>query len=307
MRPFLPDPADLRWLVRSLELKSFSAAAREMDVAVSVVSRGVDRLEAGFGISLLRRSTHGLSATPEGAELVQGARDVLGRLDEMAASFDRRRHHVAGVVRLASSQEICEQLVVPQLATLRERYPALRIELVADDRVVDLVTDGIDVALRTTLGRSEAVVARELGSFDRRLYASPDYLNRHGSPAEPADLHQHQTVTHTAQGPHVTWVFRQAGRKLEVAVTSQLAVSSSALLHRALVAGAGIGMLSRPLAAADEREGKLVEVLKPFAPRTAYTMYVVSLPNRRNASRVQAITAFLQDAARKSWGLRPPR
>jgi DNA-binding transcriptional LysR family regulator len=307
MRPFLPDPADLRWLVRSLELKSFSAAAREMDVAVSVVSRGVDRLEAGFGISLLRRSTHGLSATPEGAELVQGAREVLGRLDEMAASFDRRRHHVAGVVRLASSQEICEQLVVPQLAALRERYPALRIELVADDRVVDLVTDGIDVALRTTLGRSEAVVARELGSFDRRLYASPDYLNRHGNPAEPADLHQHQMVTHTAQGPHVTWVFRQAGRKLEVAVTSQLAVSSSALLHRALVAGAGIGMLSRPLAAADEREGKLVEVLKPFAPRTAYTMYVVCLPNRRNASRVQAITAFLQDAARKSWGLRPPR
>lgn len=303
MRPFLPDPVDLRWLVRSLELKSFSAAAREMDVAVSVVSRGIDRLEAGFGISLLRRSTHGLSATPEGAELVQGARDVLGRLDEMAASFGQRRQHVAGTVRLASSQEICEQLLVPRLASLRERHPALRIELVADDRVVDLVTDGIDVALRTTLGNSEVVVARELGSFERRLYASPDYLRRHGHPSEPTELHQHQTVTHTAQGPGATWVFRQAGRKVEIAVASQLAASSTALLHRALLAGAGIGMLSQPMAAADERAGHLVEVLKPFAPKKPYTMYAVSLPNRRNASRVQAVTAFLQEAARKFWGL----
>ena len=87
---------------------------------------------------------------------------------------------------------------------------------------------------------------------------------------------------------------------------SQLAANSSALLHRALVGGAGIGMLSRPLAAADEADGKLVEVLKAFASRTAYTMYAVSLPNRRNAARVQAVTAFLQEAGRKRWGLTPP-
>lgn len=306
MRPFLPDPADLRWLVRSLELRSFSAAAREMDVAVSVVSRGVDRLESGFGITLLRRSTHGLSATPEGAELVQEARELLGRLEEMATSFDRQRHRVAGAVRLASSQEICEQLIVPRLAALRERHPDLRIELVAEDRVVDLVTDGIDVALRTTLGGSDAVVACDLGSFERRLYASPDYLRRHGEPAEPADLYRHQTVTHTAQGPAVTWAFRHAGRKLEVTVRSPLAANSSALLHRALVAGAGIGVLSRPLAAADVAAGTLVEVLAPFASRATYTMYAVSLPSRRNASRVRAVTAFLQETARKCWGLAPP-
>lgn len=306
MHPFLPDPADLRWLVRSLELRSFSAAAREMDVAVSVVSRGVDRLEAGFGITLLRRSTHGLSATPEGAELVQEAREVLGRLEDIAASFEKQRHRVAGTVRLASSQEICEQLLVPQLAALRERHPALRIELVADDDVVDLVTNGIDVALRTTVGSSEAVVARELGSFDRCLYASPEYLRRHGLPAEPADLHQHLTVTHTSQGPAVTWAFRHAGRKLEVTVRSQLAANSTALIHRALVAGAGIGMLSRPLAAAEVAAGRLVEVLAPFASSAPYSMYAVSLPSRRNASRVRAVTSFLQEAARKGWGLAPP-
>lgn len=305
MKHFLPDPSDLRWLVRSLDLRSFSAAAREMNVAVSVVTRGVDRLEAGYGVSLLRRSTHGLSATPEGAELAQEARALLAQMEDISAALSKQRNRVAGALRLASSQEICEELVVPCLAQLRERYPALRIELVADDRVADLVTDGIDVALRTTVGSSESVVARELGSFERRLYASPAYLRQHGEPADPHELHQHQTVTHTAQGPAVTWTFRKAGRVVDVTVRSQLAANTSALVHRALVAGAGIGMLSRPLAAADVARGHLAEVLAPFASGTAYTMYAVSLPSRRNAARVRAVIGFLQEAARQQWLLTP--
>jgi DNA-binding transcriptional LysR family regulator len=303
MSPFLPDPADLRWLVRSLDLRSFSAAARERDVAVSVVTRGVDRLEAGYGVTLLRRSTHGLSATPEGLELAQEARALLAQFEDMAASLSRQRHRVAGALRLASSQEICEQLVVPHLARLRARHPALRLEMVAEDRVVDLVTDGIDVALRTTVGGSEVVVARELGSFERRLYASPAYLRGHGEPASPHELHQHQTVTHTAQGAAATWAFRKAGRPLEVTVRSPLAANSSALVHRALVAGAGIGMLSQPLAAADVAAGRLVEVLAPFASRAPLTLYAVSLPSRRNAARVRAVVDFLQQAAREQWAL----
>lgn len=303
MRNFLPDPADLRWLVRSLDLRSFSAAARELDVAVSVVARGVDRLEAGYGVTLLRRSTHGLSATPEGSELAQEARELLARLEDISAGLSRQRGRVAGVVRLASSQEICEQLVVPQLARLRAQHPALRIELVAEDRVADLVTDGIDVALRTTVGNSESVVARELGAFERRLYASPDYLRQHGEPDNPQDLHRHQTVTHTAQGPAVTWSFRKSGRAVELTVRSQLAANTSALVHHALVAGAGIGMLSAPLAAADVASGRLVEVLAPFASGARHTMFAVSLPSRRSAARVRAVIAFLQEAARKQWGM----
>jgi DNA-binding transcriptional LysR family regulator len=303
MKHFLPDPSDLRWLVRSLDLRSFSAAARERDVAVSVVTRGVDRLEAGYGLTLLRRSTHGLSATPEGAELAQEARELLARLEDMAASITKQRDRVAGTLRLASSQEICEELVLPHLTLLRTRHPALRIELVAEDRVVDLVTDGIDVALRTTVGSSESVVARELGSFERRLYASPDYLRQHGEPQQPHDLHGHQTVTHVSQGPAVTWGFRQSGRPVEIAVRSQLAANTSALVHRALVSGAGIGMLSSPLAATDVARGVLMEVLAPFASRVSHTLFAVSLPSRRNAARVRAVTEFLQEAALGQWAL----
>lgn len=303
MKHFLPDPADLRWLVRSLDLNSFSAAAREMDVAVSVVTRGVNRLEAGYGVTLLRRSTHGLSATAEGLELAQEARELLARMEDISAAVSKQRSRVAGTLRLASSQEICEQLVVPQLGPLRARYPDLRIEVVADDRVADLVTDGIDVALRTTVGNSDAVVARALGSFERRLYASPGYLRQHGEPASPDELGRHQTVTHTAQGPVVTWAFRKAGRKVEATVRSQLAMNTTALVHHALVAGAGIGMLSVPLAAGDVAKGHLVEVLSPYASGASHTMFAVSLPNLRNAARVRAVTDFLQAAARRQWAL----
>ena len=311
-RSFLPDPADLRWLVRSLDLRSFSAAAREMDVAVSVVARGVDRLEAGYGVRLLRRSTHGLSATPEGAELAQEARALLAQLEDIGASLSDQRSRVAGTLRLASSQEICEALVLPHLADLQARYPALRVELLADDRVADLVTEGIDVALRTTVGHSDLVVARALGRFERRLYAAPGYLKQHGTPADPSDLQQHHTVTHTAQGPAVTWAFHNPkgnaqGKPLEVTVRSRLAASSSALVHHALVGGAGIGMLSSPLAAADVAQGRLVEVLAPFASRTEHTLYAVSSPGRRNAARVKAVIDFLAKAAKDRWALAPVR
>ena len=303
MRHFLPDPSDLRWLVRSLDLRSFSAAARELDVAVSVVTRGVDRLEAGYGVTLLRRSTHGLSATPEGADLAQEARALLAQLEDISAALSKQRNRVAGALRLASSQEICEQLLVPRLAQLRNRHPALRMELVAEDRVVDLVTEGIDVALRTTVGNSELVVARELGVFERRLYASPEYLRQHGEPASPYALHEHHTVTHTAQGPAVNWPFRVAGRPVDITVRSQFAANTSALVHHALVAGSGIGVLSRPLAAADVAKGGLVEVLAPFASNVAHTMFAVSLPSRRNAARVRAVIDFLQEAASQQWAL----
>lgn len=302
---FLPDPADLRWLVRSLDLRSFSAAARESNVVVSVVTRGVDRLEAGYGVRLLRRSTHGLSATPEGAELAQEARALLAQMEDISAALSEHRHRVTGTLRLASSQEICEELVLPHLAELQAQYPALRIELLADDRVADLVTEGIDVALRTTVGGTELVVARELGQFERRLYASPGYLRQRGAPADPSELQQHQIVTHTAQGLVVTWAFRQQGQRLEVPVRSQLAASSSALVHHALVSGAGIGMLSCPLAAADVASGRLVEVLEPFASGTAHTLYAVSSPSRRNAARVKAVIEFLEHSARERWALAP--
>ncbi|MEP7298863.1 MAG: LysR family transcriptional regulator [Burkholderiales bacterium] len=301
MSNYLPDPADLRWLVRSLDLGSFSAAAREQNVAVSVVTRSVDRLEAGYGVRLLRRSTHGLSATPEGSDLSLNAREVLARMDDMSASLSGQMGRVSGTVRLATSSALCEGLVVPHLAALRELHPDLRIELMADDRVIDLVTDGVDVALRSTVGRSEAVVAKKLGAFERRLYASPRYLERHGAPHDPFDLQRHAVVIHASQGAANHWPFRVDGKDVEVQIGASLSANNSSLILRMLIAGLGIGQVSTPLARRAVVGGDLVEVLPQFACGVVYSLYAVTLPGRFAAPRVRAVVAFLQQLARTEW------
>lgn len=300
---FLPDPADLRWLVRCLALGSFSAAAREQDVAVSVATRAVDRLEAGYGVSLIRRSTHGLTATPEGEFLAAEARDWLARLADVGGQLGAQAQGVAGTVRLATSMEIGLELLVPQLPRLREAHPALRVELVADDRVADLVTGGIDVALRSTVGPSEAVVARALGRFERRLYASPRYLAERGTPRTPADLAAHAAITHTAQGASPSWPFRVDGEAVEVPVRSALAANTSSLVRRAVVEGLGIGLLSAPMAAAAVARGELVEVLAGHASGHAYGLHAVWLPARHHSARVRAVVDFLARCAREAWQL----
>lgn len=303
MSTYRPDPGDLHWLVRSLDLGSFSAAARERNVAVSVVTRAVDRLEAGYGVRLLRRSTHGLSATPEGAGLSRSARELLTRMDDMSASLSGGSGHVSGTVRLATSSALGEGLVLPHLEELRQRHPELRIELMADDRVVDLVTDGIDIALRSTVGRSDAVVAKELGSFERRLYASPRYLERHGVPQDPFDLQRHAAVLHASQGATNRWPFKVKGRLVEVEVGSGLAANNSSMILRMLLAGLGIGVVSAPLARAAIDGGELVEVLPRHASGVPHTLYAVTLPGRFGAARVRAVVTFLQHLARTKWRL----
>ena len=303
MSTYLPDPTDLRWLVRSLDLGSFSAAAREKNVAVSAVTRSVDRLEAGYGVRLLRRSTHGLSATPEGSDLSLNARELLARMDDMSASLSGRSGHVSGTVRLATSSALCEGLVLPHLEELQLLYPDLRIELMADDRVVDLVTEGVDVALRSTVGRSEAVVAKELGVFERRLYASPRYLDRHGMPRDPFDLQRHAVIIHASQGATNQWPFKVKGKVVDVQVGAGLAANDSSMILRMLLAGLGVGQVSTPLARSALGCGTLVEVLPQFASGIVHSLYAVTLPGRFGATRVRAVVTFLQQLARTQWRL----
>lgn len=306
MTTYLPDPADLHWLVRSLDLGSFSAAAREKNVAVSVVTRSVDRLEAGYGVRLLRRSTHGLSATPEGFEVSSTARELLARMDDLSASLGGRSGRVAGTIRLATSSALCEGLVLPHLEELRALHPELRIELIADDRVVDLVTEGVDIALRSTVGRSDAVVAKALGVFERRLYASPLYLERHGMPRDPFDLQRHALVVHASQGATSLWPFRVNGKAVDVQVSAGLAANDTSMIRRMVLAGLGVGQVSTPLARAEVDSGALVEVLPQHASGLLYTLHAVTLPGRFGAARVRAVVAFLQQLARSKWRLDRP-
>ena len=296
-----PLPSDIRWLIRCIELGSMSAAASERNVAVSQASRAIDRLEAVFGAKLLRRSTHGLSLTAEGLTVVASGREILARLSDLNTLVTGRHAHVAGPVRIAVSASIADELLVPALPQLRAEFPHLRVSLIAEDRVSDLPTEGVDIGLRTAVGPSDSVIARRLGEFQRALYASPSYVAQHGTPETPADLQRHLTVTHTGLGQFNHWRFCLHGKISETIVSGGHAANSTWLIQQMLREGLGIGMLTMPLAARMVATHELIEVLGQFRDPTKHAIFAVVLPERQRTPRIRAVVDFLARVTASSW------
>ena len=188
------DLDDAALLLRIAELGSLSAAARERQWPPSQVSRSLARLEGQLGVRLVHRTTHGLSLTDEGDTFVRHARQLLATRDELAADLGAKRQGPSGWVRVGVSPAMAESIIAPSMAGLYQRHPDLHIDLSADDRMVDLAREGIDIALRTGAPHGENLVARQIGDYGRTLCASPAYLARHGLPRTLDDLAQHRLI-----------------------------------------------------------------------------------------------------------------
>jgi DNA-binding transcriptional LysR family regulator len=294
-------PEDLMVLIRCIELGSMAAAARERNVPTSQVSRAIERLEQRLGARLLRRSTHGLTLTPEGVAAVAHGREVLGKLDDLADAVSGSSGRIGGTVRLSVSLLMAQVMVLPALPRLLQAHPGLHLALHTDDRLVDLPTEGIDVALRTSVGTSEMVVARRIGGFRRSVFASPEYLSRRGAPVTLDDLQRHSIVTHQSAGSLNRWSFVVDGQPREVMVSGSLSASSTWMMQQLILQGHGLARLSVAGAAEHLKSGRLVEVLGAFRNPEAYPLYVVVLPDRQRSPRIAAVMDFLTDAAKKFW------
>jgi len=288
-------PGDLAMLIRAAELGSFSAVARERDLPTSNVSRAIQRLEKAWKVSLLRRSTHGLSVTPEGELAIELGRQGLAALAEIGTQLAAPRHEISGTVRLALSAAYAENLVVPALPRLAERHPALRVELVTDDRVANLPLEGADLALRIGRLQDEDLVARQIGWNGRGLYCSPAYAARHGIPQTPAELDQHDVIGHQSARNLNRIRLAIDGRVDERIVNGRYSANTTAVIAQMVLLGLGIGNLNRSLIQAALREGRLIEVLADWRDPTEYPVYVLMLPDRQRLPRIQAMIAFLAE------------
>ncbi len=180
---------DVALFTRIAELGTLSAAARERDVPVSQVTRALVRLEASAKVRLLHRSTHGLSLTDEGDTFLAYARRLLDTTAELSSELTGKLSGPSGWVRISVSPLLAQTVIAPSLSTLYARYPELHIDLCADDRMADMARDGIDIAIRTGTPNGDTLVARQIGSNRRALYAAPSYLAqaRHtAAPGRPA-------------------------------------------------------------------------------------------------------------------------
>jgi DNA-binding transcriptional LysR family regulator len=243
---------------------SFAAAARRLGRSPASVTRAVADLEARLGVRLLTRTTRAVSTTEAGQRFLGGAKRVLADLDEIERAAAGQGTAPRGELRLTAPILFGRLHVLPIVTEFLDRFPEVQAALALVDRPVDLVEEGLDVAVRIgALGESSAVATR-VGALRRIVVASPDYLARRGTPQRPADLTDHDVVAFSGIAGVEYWVFREAAGDVNVAIRPRLVVSTAEAAIDAARAGFGLTRVLSYQAAGDVARGSLLRVLPGY-------------------------------------------
>lgn len=286
---------DIALFLRVLDLGSISAAARSLDLSVAVASQRLKRLERELGVRLLHRTTRQLHPTPEGMQLAEEGRPLVEDLEALADGLRRSGSGVAGTLRVTMPSTFGRLYVSPLLPGFLALHPGVRVSVDLDDVKVDLVSAGLDVAIRIGALDDSSLVARQLASNRRVLCASPDYLRRHGAPETPADLASHECLLLVgSQGRQDAWRLRDGDGEVAVRVSGRIESNQGELLRDAALAGLGIAMHSRWHVCDDLRSGRL-QVVLPDYPLADTGIHAVMPQRRLVPPRVRAFVDFLAD------------
>jgi len=277
---------------RAGSLGSFTAAARSLGISPSAVSKSVQRLEQQLGVSLFTRTTRSLTLTPEGRELHERAVRLLRDAEEIEQVAKAVRAEPTGTLRIAVSLPIGLHLVAPALPAFRKLHPKVSIDLRIDDRLVDIVEQGIDIAVRIGELADSRLLSRRLSPLRLCAYAAPAYLAARGTPTHPDELAAHDTVNlrYQSSGQAFRWPFRIGEREIEIVPTSSIIVDASEAVMATLVAGGGIGISATFVAAPYVARGELALVLGDFAVER--DNITALWPSSRRAN--PAVRAFLE-------------
>jgi DNA-binding transcriptional LysR family regulator len=255
------DTEHLKVFVEVVQQGSFAAAARKFDIDPSVVTRAITALEKDLGLRLLERTTRQLLLTSAGKVYHESACKLLQGMQQAADEARDLADTPAGIVRVTTSVTYGYTVVLPMLPALREAYPALEIDLLLSDEIVDILAEGVDVALRLRQDSDTSLVGTRLARIRYHVCASPEYVNQHGRPRTPAELAAHDCIRCSLRGYRTQWKFRAAAGAVEaVNIGGWLICSNSLALHRAALDGVGPTLLADWLAGADLAAGRLIDL-----------------------------------------------
>jgi DNA-binding transcriptional LysR family regulator len=276
---------------RAGSLGSYTAAARALSISPSAVSKSIQRLERHLGVSLFTRTTRSLTFTPEGRDLHERALRLLREAEEIEQAAMTARSEPSGTLRVAASLPIGIHLIAPTLPAFRRLHPNLAVDLRLGDQMVDMIEEGIDVAIRIGDLADTRLLSRKLASHRLCCFASPAYLEERGIPTHPDDLGGHDIVNlrYQSTGQAFRWPFRIGDREIEILPDAGLVADASDAVLIMLAAGAGIGMGASFMAAPYVKRGELVPVLSTFAVER--NNVTVLWPASRRAN--PAVRAFL--------------
>lgn len=283
----------LRLFQAIVERGSLAEAGRAMGLSSTTVSERLAALESDLGARLLNRTTRAINMTEAGRALYDGARRLLAEEEELRARVVTGIESLAGPIRISAPIDFGRERVAPALDAFVEEYPGVDVELVLTDGYVDLVLDAVDIAIRFGALADSSLRVRRIGDSRRIVCASPRYLDQHGAPATPTDLHDHDCLR-MRFGMHLDrrWHFQKRGRKFTVNVSGSRVANDGALVRRWCVQGYGIALKSHWDVAADLEHGRLVELLAEFAPPKT-PLQMVFPPGGSEPRRVKAFAEHL--------------
>jgi DNA-binding transcriptional LysR family regulator len=296
----LDDIAELRTFVGIVGAGSLSAAAREMELALSVVSKRLASLERRTQARLIARSTRRLALTEEGQDLYERARRILAEVDEAEAVLTSGRLEPQGLLRVSAPVAFGRAHVSPVCRDLVLAYPKISIDLVLTDRMVELIEEGIDVVVRIGPPKDSRLVLRKLIDDYRVVVGSPEYLDHRGTPMTPADLEGHDCVHYRGVGTHWRLV-GSGGQAIEVRAASRLRSNSGQVALDWALAGRGLVMNSWVDVEADLRTGRLVHVLPEWRSDPA-PVCALFPSSRQLPSRVRLFIDAMADWLNKRAG-----
>lgn len=292
--------AELKAFCLTASNGGFSAAARQLGVATSSVTRLVDALEQRLGTPLLNRSTRSITLTDSGRGYFEHATGILAALDEADDAAAGGGAEPAGVLRIAAPVTLAIRYIAPLLPELARRHPKLALDLRLSDARTNMVDEAIDVAVR--IGSPEqqpSLIARKLAGHRRHICASPAYLERHGAPRTPEQLGEHNCLLFSYGAARHSWRLRGDGLAQEVEVRGSLHVNNAEMLRQAALGGLGLALLPGWLVQQDLEAGALLPVLAGYQANPGEMdvgIFAVYAESRRGSAKIRAFTELLAQA-----------
>lgn len=287
--------AALKSFVMVVEYGGFAKAARRIGLATSSVTRQVNALEGDLGTQLLNRSTRSVTLTDAGERYYEQASRILGDLDEANRDISGADSLPRGLLRVSLPVAFGRLHVAPAISAFLAACPAIELDLLMTDNVVNLVEERIDIAIRIGRLESSSLIARKIAPDLRVVCASADYLEKYGEPRTPGDLARHACLSFSYGTGKRHWRFVGPSGEEEVAVGGALRANNSEMLREAAIGGSGIILMPTWLVGQDLHEGRLRAILTDWDARPGESaIHAVYLPNRRGSRKVQAFIDFLK-------------
>jgi len=292
-RPPTDRLAALGTFAKVVELNGFSAAARDLGLSKSAVSKLVACLEDEMGARLLNRTTRRLSLTEAGLAFYQGAQRVLAEAEAAEAAVTHLSAAPRGVLRVNAPMSFGQRHIAPALPAFMAEFPELAVELDLNDRAVDLIEEGYDVALRIMRLTDSSLIARRLAPSRSILCAAPAYLERRGTPLRPEDLARHDCLVYSYQSSGKHWVFQGPGGARRVRVPGRLRANNGEALLQAALGGLGIALLPSFICGEAVRAGQLRQLMPEWNERGEIDVNLVYPANRNLSPKVRVFIDYL--------------